>query len=65
MAQKVGAEIKTTTTRYNGNNLRKCMNFMIQMICLGKSQVKKTLALFAKWIKMVKTPNKPFNYVIC
>ena len=69
MAQEARAEIKTTITRINSNNLSKETIALVQGFYDSNNiswQVPgRELSLLAQWIKKVKNPNKPNSYAIC
>lgn len=69
MAQEARAEIKTTITRSNSNNLSKETMALVQEFYDSNNiswQVPgRELSLLAQWIKKVKNPNKPNSYAIC
>lgn len=69
MAQEARAEIKTTITRSNSNNLSKETIALVQEFYDSNNiswQVPgRELSLLAQWIKKVKNPNKPNCYAIC
>ena len=69
MAQEARAEIKTTITRINSNNLSKETIALVQEFYDSNNiswQVPgRELSLLAQWIKKVKNPNKSNSYAIC